>query len=1067
MVTLRFADSLPPIQHPPSSPSLVGTNACVSVTNACPCCFHPKAFPADQGDTLSIRSFCPHCALRSTPPRAPTYTLIPPIGTREGWELWCWGGSIGVAQHTSSRGVGGLYFDGALIACFPLTWAVGIRRWLRTSTPTCTERGVTIAVMHALRSCLTPISPSTPTLLATALPLHSTPIVCAPFQCLKWAPTPLPDPVLVWPPPARVASGDVSSAGPSTPSSSGLCPSPRPRSLNPPTGFQRRQDIRPEDTPPPARTGADGFAGRGSTPGAGKGVLRHHAAPVATGSPPTQSGAGKPHLDNMLPTSGTCLPKGDLLAAGDVAEGTDQDTGQVGGDPAPLESRGFSTQETVVKADGGGQRGPSTSHARAGGPPTRKRGTKGVTHTDTWGLSPTHAASLATPWVELTSRLSPSDLWHLCTDTILGERDLFPPGPTTPLPFFDGRVFADEEVIPPTWSHPHQPALDGTTHSRSGYHLHPDEWLAFFKGHPHAHALHAWARWGFPALCSLGANDSRVTPNGTLSIDAQAATTEWLAAEVAAGKTWRLGTDTPSPAIVSPLCVAPKPGSDKLRICHNLSAPFGGSSVNANSTYAPHCEPMTLSSVLHLARQGRFARATSPEGVAYVAKVDLKSCYRQFALRSRDIWLHCLEWEGHTYAHAFVIWGSRPAAHLVSIPTQAICDQLQPLLPPGTFLSVYLDDFHIIARTKQDADYAVHLLRDTLSRLGLIESVDKFHPPSTAAPTLGVFLDLARGCVWVLPEHAIKLARGIADMLSGGTAKRQLESLVGSLNFIEPLFINARLRLVCLWRWLAQWEAGSPWRQHPSAECRDALQWWHDALSACESHAGASFEAGIKRPIPVICGVSSDSCDTGFAWICEHLACYIAGSWRKEEFQCMSSNLRELLAFTMGIIVHAPLLSGFVVYADTDSATSFYAVLNQGSDRAAYRFLLRLMFWHAERYRFRVAPRHLPGSQNQIADRPSRGQWPDEWLRPTALLSSRLEPTLARYHVNAIPLLARFPFTGGSPPLWVHGRDLEAAAHGLLLSVTGTTVANSMGMTGLPSPVLVLSGLRELCPAFL
>jgi hypothetical protein len=144
---------------------------------------------------------------------------------------------------------------------------------------------------------------------------------------------------------------------------------------------------------------------------------------------------------------------------------------------------------------------------------------------------------------------------------------------------------------------------------------------------------------------------------------------------------------------------------------------------------------MTLSSVAHLAKQGRFARLHSLRGVAIIAKLDM-SCYRNFPLRARDWWLHGLEWAGELLAHVFVIWGGKPAAHLISLVTQAICDALQPQFPDCD-VSVYLDDFHIVGRTIERVWEVVRALRGILSALGIEEAVDKFVAPSDCAISLG------------------------------------------------------------------------------------------------------------------------------------------------------------------------------------------------------------------------------------------------------------------------------------------------------------------------------------------
>jgi hypothetical protein len=102
--------------------------------------------------------------------------------------------------------------------------------------------------------------------------------------------------------------------------------------------------------------------------------------------------------------------------------------------------------------------------------------------------------------------------------------------------------------------------------------------------------------------------------------------------------------------------------------------------------------------------------------------------------------------------------GGKPAAHLISLVTQAICDVLQPQFPDCD-VSVYLDDFHIVGSTIERVWEVVRALRGILSALGIEEAVDKFVAPSDCAISLGTQFDLRHGRVCVVPERAARRFR--------------------------------------------------------------------------------------------------------------------------------------------------------------------------------------------------------------------------------------------------------------------------------------------------------------------
>ena len=1034
-ITSRFARDLPRTTLPCPE---AGVGAPARELTTCPRCHAANSLPLPVHDSLEVRSFCDQCAHRVVHARGAPLpaTHTPPLGTPDGWAQWCWGGSVGRFECSLDEPLdGAVYFGSRLVARFPLRWFVGLRRWLRSDPRGCTERAVCVALFAIWVRVLTPVTPDCTLLLHTPMAPDAPPIGLYPggptFDGARADPS-APPPVLMWLPPSPEIPDPMADS---------------PRAPGPSrSATQPALEASPNEADPPTPTGRDtGASGGGLQPGRGVPVFDDTLGARCT--PPEQA---YPSRSSSDPAAVQC-DRDSSLHLQPARAGADG--GPTAASPDTGGGRGVAGVSWVDDSVG---RGPGE-----GGPTTKGKGHRG-THGDTWGLAPGRAAILAEPWRQRVFSTSLTALHSLCSEGGSNGAFLVPVGPSLPSPFFDSRVFEDEEdaQVTEAWSHPHQHARDGSIQASPGYHLKPAGWLKVFADHPHGGALYEWARFGFPALCSLGPEHARRTPNSTFTARAKHDTDAWVREEVASGKTVHVPGHHVGPLIISPITTAPKPGSDKLRVCHNLSAPYGNS-VNSHSQFSPHCEPITLSSVTHLSKQGRYARTHSFDGTAFFAKLDIKSCYRNFPLPCRDWWLHGLEWGGTRLAHVFIIWGAKPAAHLVSLVTQAICDVLQPRFPDCD-VSVFLDDFHVVGQTAERVWEVVHALREVLRDLGIEESVDKFVAPARVGVSLGTLFDLREGRVCVTPDRATKLSAKAIHALRAPSTRRDIESLAGSLLFISPLFPNSRLRLVPLWRWLAAWDSFPSFTQLPPPECAVALRWWVSALHPSGIACGVLLDAGLEHPLSVLCGVSSDSCDFGFAWVSTSLRRYIADAWSRSEFGCMSSNLRELAAFVFGIVTHAPLLSGLVVYAQTDSTTALYAVLNQGSDRAVYRLLVAVMIWSSEFYRFRVLPSHLAGVENQVADSLSRLRWPDKWL----LSDCNGEPILQRYTASPISSSLRHLLSPASNHSWSDGRALElgVSSHPLYGGTSGALLTDAL--TCPCSTASYSRGLVDLWPVF-
>jgi hypothetical protein len=341
----------------------------------------------------------------------------------------------------------------------------------------------------------------------------------------------------------------------------------------------------------------------------------------------------------------------------------------------------------------------------------------------------------------------------------------------------------------------------------------------------------------------------------------------------------------------------------------------------------------------------------------------------------------------------------------------------------GFFCVAYLDDFIGVEGSEEAAWQAVAALRSILADLGLIEATAKFVAPSRDFVALGVRFSLVDGLLAVTPQRAVSIQLLLQSILSTRTpARKSVESVVGKLLFIAPLFVHGRLRIFPWWRWLATWDAvevASP-TDHIPAEVAASANWWLRQLSGPDATRSYALSTGLQRSLSVISGVQSDSCDLGFGWVCPSIRRYLWGTWSASEVAGLSSNARELATIVLGLVTHGPLFTGHIVVAETDNFTSYCAINNQGADDDVLRLLVYILYWAAELFCFYPVVHWLQGKFNGVTDAISRGELPPDWH------PSDLSPQGQGWSASQIPSCLRQLFwsewDGGlaTKPLWHH-----------------------------------------------
>ena len=164
-----------------------------------------------------------------------------------------------------------------------------------------------------------------------------------------------------------------------------------------------------------------------------------------------------------------------------------------------------------------------------------------------------------------------------------------------------------------------------------------------------------------------------------------------------------------------------------------------------------------------------------------MAKVDVKSAYRNIPVHPEDRWLMGMRWSETLFVDTALPFGLRSAPKIFT----AIADAVEWIAREEgvQFVIHYLDDFLVLgAPDTNECETAVQKLLDVFSRLGLPVATDKLEGPTTRLVFLGFELDTVAWEIRLPRQKLEDLKELIRQWVGRRTCSRkELESLVGKL----------------------------------------------------------------------------------------------------------------------------------------------------------------------------------------------------------------------------------------------------------------------------------------------
>lgn len=404
----------------------------------------------------------------------------------------------------------------------------------------------------------------------------------------------------------------------------------------------------------------------------------------------------------------------------------------------------------------------------------------------------------------------------------------------------------------------------------------------------------------------------------------------------------------------NPLGVVEKDGGKGYRIIDHLSFPKHGDSVNAGIKDFSVSYPTIDSAAKWLRRMKN----------ASMAKVDLKSAFRQIAVRREDYGLLGMKWNGSYYYRKCLPFGSRSSPAIFSEYSEAIAWMARRTCGTKAIL-VYLDDFLLIAKDKSTCQSAVVRLRELLMELGVEENQEKFIAPTQCLVYLGIELD-SKEMVARLHQERLKELRALVGKWrqKKTITKQELQSLVGKLSFAARCVTQSRIYLRRLIN-LIPFRANKTRHIHITVQARQDMVWWDTFMTRWNGVSMLAKQGWVNV------GVQTDASGWGCGAV--YGTRWIQREWSVQE-RSLPMPVLELTAVAIAIRAWAGLWRGRRIMIQCDCLPAVQAFNRLTSPSSRLMDVVRMAHQITIESECVVLLRHVAGVDNQVADALSRNK---------------------------------------------------------------------------------------------
>lgn len=369
----------------------------------------------------------------------------------------------------------------------------------------------------------------------------------------------------------------------------------------------------------------------------------------------------------------------------------------------------------------------------------------------------------------------------------------------------------------------------------------------------------------------------------------------------------------------------------------------------------------TLSDIKPALRNGMWATS-----------IDLKDAYLHIPVAPECRDFLTFQYRGDVFRFKALPFGLSTSPRVFTRVTRPI---LAYLRVRGIKIFAYLDDWLVLAESRETAEAHTTMATDLLTELGWIINIEKSSlQPTQSIQYLGASIDFVGGMIYPTEERVSALTRDATALLrkGSGSARTWLRVLGRMASFVDILQ-RGRLHMRPLQTQLLRRYKPATGRMNTVVplpqHLKHFLRWW-----TLQRNVATGVPFNDDRPRRTL---TTDASLTGWGATLDDLE--MSGLWSSRETG-LHINVLEARAILNAVSRWKHLLRNHAVTVRSDNTTSVAYINKEGGTRSR---LLNETIWNlltlCDRNNIALEATHLAGSDNRVADALSRSPNPGEW----------------------------------------------------------------------------------------
>lgn len=395
-------------------------------------------------------------------------------------------------------------------------------------------------------------------------------------------------------------------------------------------------------------------------------------------------------------------------------------------------------------------------------------------------------------------------------------------------------------------------------------------------------------------------------------------------------------------AVVAPIFVVPKSDGGR-RLIHDLRH------VN-RFLDAPHF-------TLHGARDAAQVVRNS----SWLCALDLRRGYQQVLMEPEARRYLATRVGGRTYGATVLPFGLSLSPYVFTRLTNFLAKLIRR--ETGLMVSVYIDDFLVGGRTRQEVEQGLRRIRELFDELGVRLSAKRPLEPAQETEFIGLLWSAREKTIGVTQARRREYMRAIKNLLRTPQPVARWRTLIGRLLFLRDAVGLALRHARSLLRAVRGRRDAA--RLAAEGEAREDLLWWLQALREGRKASVVYSEAAAS--------IATDASDSTLGYSIQAGAQTVRDTLPAADAQA-SINTKELEALLAAVRQNAALLRGKKVVWYTDNVTARAAIMREGTQRIGPETwgMAKRALDLLGALRISIVAKRVPGALNRTADALSR-----------------------------------------------------------------------------------------------